>query len=135
MRRDDAKKLIDALIRRRHNDALRIKRLRSRLNDGPKEGLILKIEQLARNLSQGLYEKVHYSESTSKKAALKAAESAIDNLSKAVNNGRLERADSIVTNAFKTLKQAGAEVKTSNGKDGYMALKQLKNYINSLKNV
>lgn len=33
MRRDDAKKLIAALIRRRHNDALRIKRLKSRLND------------------------------------------------------------------------------------------------------
>lgn len=33
MRRDDAKKLIAALIRRRHDDALRIKRLRSRLND------------------------------------------------------------------------------------------------------
>lgn len=33
MRRDDAKKLIAALIRRRHNDALKIKRLRSRLND------------------------------------------------------------------------------------------------------
>lgn len=35
MRRDDTKKLIAALIRRRHNDALRIKRLRSRLNDAP----------------------------------------------------------------------------------------------------
>ena len=33
MRRDDAKRLIAALIRRRHNDALRIKKLRSRLND------------------------------------------------------------------------------------------------------
>ena len=107
----------------------------SRLNDGPKENLILKIEQLARNLSQGLYEKVYYAESASEKAALKAAESAIDNLSKAVKNGRLERADSIVQNAFKTLKQAGVEVKTSDGKDGYTALKQLKNYINSLKNV
>lgn len=43
MRRDDAKKLIAALIRRRHNDALKIKRLRSRLNDAPAKCFIAKI--------------------------------------------------------------------------------------------
>lgn len=40
MHRDDAKRLITALIRRRHNDALRIKRLKSRLNDADQYTLI-----------------------------------------------------------------------------------------------
>lgn len=54
MRRDDAKKLIAALIRRRHNDALRIKKLRSRLSDGDDGRLSLLLNE-RNKLAQQLY--------------------------------------------------------------------------------
>lgn len=50
MRRDDAKKIIAALIRRRHNDAIRIKKLRSRLSDGLLSLLLNERNRLAQQL-------------------------------------------------------------------------------------
>lgn len=64
MRRDDTKKLIAALIRRRHDDSLRIKKLRSRLNDGPAycfrdEYLSAPINRIVRKLRDDLIDLGH----------------------------------------------------------------------------